>query len=115
MGSLESLRPPHYRIIQTNMDKTSLRVAQDGHVGDARRPPDMPPEVFRALQYIAPLGQRRTVFSYLAVVCDDEEVQGILPQMIIGNERTLTVGDQRALSAGLAGSPLPVEEEVGLV
>ena len=29
-----------------------------------------------------------------------------MPQVIIGNERTLSVRDQRALSAGLAGSPL---------
>ena len=106
MNLLESLCPPHQRVVHINMDETSLRVAQDGHMGYVRRPPDMPPEVFRALHYIAPLGQRRTVFSYLAVVCDDEEVQGILPQVIIGNERTLTVRDERALSAGLAGSPL---------
>ena len=101
MNLLESLCPVHI-----NMDETSLRVAEDGHVGYVRRPPDMPPAAFRSLQYIAPLGQRRTVFSYLAVVCDDEEVQRILPQVIIGNERTLSVRDQRALSAGLAGSPL---------
>ncbi len=106
MNLLESLCPADQRIVHINMDETSLRVALDGDMGYVRRPADMPPAVFRSLQYIAPLGQRRTVFSYLAVVCDDEEVQGILPQVIIGNERSLSLRDHTALSVGLTGSPL---------
>ena len=50
-------------------------------------------------EYRAALSARRSAVTLVASVCDDVEIQPVLPQIIVGSERVLTRGDAQKINA----------------
>jgi hypothetical protein len=74
-----------------NLDETGLCLFQGGGRGNV---------FVRRRQGVAqrvPRQKRRSYITHVAVVCDQIEVQPVLPQFIVGNERTFRVQDMAAL------------------
>lgn len=77
------------------MDETAICLFQSGGKGNiflARADP--------AVQH-APLAMRRSYLTHVAFVCDDPRLQPLLPQVLIGNERTIPARQLAALRRGL--------------
>ena len=74
-----------------NLDETGLCLFQGGGKGNvfARRKQRVGQRV--------PRQKRRSYITHVAVVCDQSDVQPVLPQFIVGNERTFRVQDMPAL------------------
>ena len=81
--------PPGRRVIHLNMDETSLRLALPPEKGYQARPFSMTLAEFRCRRQMAPLAQRRAAMSYIAVFSDADDVQALLPQIVVVNERTI--------------------------
>lgn len=81
--------PAGRRVIHLNMDETSLRLALDPDKGYQARPASMTLAEFRNRRQVAPLAQRRSAMSYLAVVSDADDVQALLPQVVVVNEKSI--------------------------
>ena len=50
-------------------------------------------------EYKAALSARRSAVTLVASVCDDVEIQPVLPQVIVGSERVLARGDAQKINA----------------
>jgi hypothetical protein len=70
-------------ILRVNVDETALTLGFAGHSGTLKQKNKHEPCL---LQDIAPT---RGTFSNIAFICDDSEVQVLLPQIIVGNESLL--------------------------
>ena len=89
MNLLRAACPPGRRVIHLNMDETSLRLSLPPEKGYQARPATMSLAEFRARRQVAPLAQQRAAMSYLAVISDADDVQALLPQVVIVNQRTV--------------------------
>ena len=100
--------PAGRRVVHLNLDETSLPLfvtPQKGYRAsdkELRRTGNFPTRLR------APLGQRRAVLSYLAVVADCDSVQQLLPQIVLMNKRTLPRADFDTLVAECAGSQVQI-------
>lgn len=76
------------------MDETAICVFQGGGKGNifVRRTDPM------AVQNVT-RGQRRTYFTHVAFICDQPELQPLLPQVLVGNEHTFQAGQMAAMQA----------------
>ena len=81
--------PPGRRLIHLNMDETSLRLSLPPEKGYQARPATMSIGEFRSRRQVAALAQRRAAMSYLAVISDADDVQALLPQLVVLNQRTV--------------------------
>jgi len=83
--------PEGKRALRINLDETAICAFQGG---------DAEGNVFIGKSVRAVLnvshGPRRTYLTHVAFVCDDSAVQPHLPQLIIANERTISVPAGRA-------------------
>jgi hypothetical protein len=70
-------------ILRVNVDETALTLGFAGHSGTLKQRNKHEPCL---VQDIAPT---RGTFSNIAFICDDTEVQVVLPQIIVGNESLL--------------------------
>ena len=82
--------------LHINIDETSVKVEMDvrhGHVsGDAKKL-----EKGNSLRRRMSKSRQRTAYSYVAVLCDVEEVQRVLPQFIVVNGKQCTKAVYNAL------------------
>jgi len=90
---LEDQLPPGKRALRINLDETAVCAFQGGASGN----------VFvtkrKAAVENAPLAKRRCCLTHVAVICDRADLQPLMPQFVIGNERTLRQADMPALRA----------------
>ena len=74
--------PPGKQVLRLNLDETSVCLFQGGGRGN----------VFvsskRRLTQHAPRSVRRCCLTHVGVICDQTDIQPLLPQVIIGNEAT---------------------------
>ena len=64
----------------------------------------MPRKIFLSRQTAAPLNTRRLAFSILAIIADNDEIQKLLPQVIIANDRCITSAGFGAVVSEVRGS-----------
>ena len=93
----ESRVPPGKQRLRINLDETAVCLYQGGRKGNVF--------ISRALERIqqGSLGTRRTFLTHVALICDDPDVQPLLPQFILVNQRTLP--DDAELAAIQAACP----------
>jgi len=78
------------RVVHINMDETSVKLfSGDAKGAVAALPGEKMKETLGRAEQRASLRVRRSAISHVAFVCDDEEIQRLLPQVIIGNEKVL--------------------------
>ena len=87
---LESLSPPEEKIVRINMDETSITFWQESKKGFVVVKPHVEKEHFLEAERVGQLSQRRGVCSLLASICDEFEIQQLLPQVLIVNKHTVT-------------------------
>jgi len=90
------------------MDESSLRLAPAPAAGLLAPPPTMSVGELRGRALIAPLAQRRAAMSYLAVIAAEDDIQALLPQVVITNDRMLTQRDFEVLRCAFAGTRVQV-------
>ena len=97
---LRSRVPPNQQVLRLNLDETSIRFWYQPRMG--LRPPkrQMPRTGFTRQ---ASRGQLRKAFSHVAIICDDASLQPHLPQVLLVNERTVSI-EQLRLWRSLPGS-----------
>ena len=94
-----------------NMDETKLPLyltPPKGYRADEGELEASGPGVTR---HVAPLNQRRTAMSYLALIADNDAVQQLLPQVILMNKRTVTLTAYKALARACMGTPVSIWRE----
>ena len=88
-------RGPDRRILHVNMDETAVCVCQGGRPG----------HIFMSrghtLAEKTNLSLRRAYVTHIAFVCDDPEIQKLLPQILICNKHTVNAADYAAVKADL--------------
>lgn len=78
------------RVVHINMDETSVKLfSGDSKGAVAVLPGEKMKEALGRAEQRASLRVRRSAISHVAFVCDDAEIQRLLPQVIIGNEKVL--------------------------
>lgn len=86
-------------VLKLNLDETSVCLFQGGAKGtlmvSQRRLGDRPRE---PVQHASP-SNRRACLTHIGLICNRPDLQRVLPQVIIGNERTFSAGDWAALQA----------------
>lgn len=85
--------PRGRRVLRINADETAICMFQGGGRGN----------VFLSkseeCQQHAPLSQRRTYITHVALICDDVSLQSLLPQYIIVGNRSVTAAEFAAAQA----------------
>lgn len=93
---LHAQRPDGKAILRINLDETAICLFDGDAKGTVfaskRRPRG---ELFQRVSR----GQRRTYLTHVALVCDRADIQPLLPQTIVGNERTFRARDMATLRA----------------
>lgn len=95
VNAVSAAAPSHRPPLLINMDETALVRHATGLVGTVQK---------KAMQKdnvgdVASLGERRSYMTFLASITHDAEVQPRLPQVVIGNERQISVAVARNLPA----------------
>ena len=85
--------PAGQRALRVNMDETSICLLQGDDCGNIFLSKKAP-----AAQH-APLRTRRAYLARVALVCDDQLIQLLLPQVIIGNEHSIKASELRSIQA----------------
>lgn len=91
-------------VLRVNLDETSICLFQGAGKGavfvQKRRPrgPGEPAPPAEPVQNV-PQAKRRCCLTHIALICDRHDLQPLLPQIIVGNERTLPAGAFAALQA----------------
>ena len=87
---LEARAPPGRQVVRINMDETPLKYDQvrkrKGLLAISKAQHKKQKET---LVRRASLALRRSVITLVAFMCDDDDIQKLLPQVIIGNHRLL--------------------------
>ena len=105
LNFLASLCPAGKRVVHVNMDETTVRMWLEPDTGYVVvRAGKRKVHVLEREQQ-AGLGKRRQCTSLMAFSSDDAEVQKLLPQVLLLNERTLSAAATIDLQASLAGTP----------
>lgn len=81
------------RLLRLNLDETSLCL----HPGRCKGAVFVSPRAAPPVQRVAS-GARRCCLTHVGVICDDTSLQPLLPQFIIGNERTIKASAVSKLS-----------------
>ena len=91
--------PAGKSVLKLNLDETSFCLFQGAAKGalmvTKRRLRDRLPD----LAQNASASRRRTCLTHIGLICDRRDLQSLLPQVIIGNERTFSATDWAALNA----------------
>ena len=90
---METAVPPGKRVLKLNLDETSICLHQQAPRGTLC----VSRKVAKGLSRDVPRAHRRCYLSFVAVICDDIEVQRVLPQFLIGNCSTFKRRDVDAL------------------
>ena len=73
--------PSDKRVLRLNLDETSVCLFQGSRFGNLFTNKATQPPVH------VPHSKKRTYLSHVAIVCDDTDLQKLLPQVIIGTSR----------------------------
>ena len=84
---------PTKKIVRINWDETAVCLFP----GPAKGSLVISKEEFPAKR--VPAAAKRTYFTHVALICDDDELQQLLPQVIIGNEHTIKASELEGLQA----------------
>ena len=89
-----SMLKPGISALRINFDETAIYIAQHSKKGN---------KILRTRGIRGRLGSnaKRSYLNHVAFVCDDEDVQRVLPQVVIGNMHILKVGELKALRDAL--------------
>ena len=90
---LLSNTPDDKRVLRVNLDETAICLFPDSRGGNLFISKEEQPNVNVKQQ------TKRTYMTHVAIVCDDAEVQKVLPQVIIANEHTIAAGSLEELRA----------------
>lgn len=85
------------KVLRLNLDETSLCLFQGNRKGNvfiSKKEPSAAQRVSHTT--------KRTFLSHIGIICDDPLIQPVLPQVILGNARTIPAGQYAALRAGCA-------------
>ena len=89
---LHNLATPEKSVLRLNLDETSIVLNHDGQKGVVTSPAD------NRVVLVNKKSKQRGTLTHVVLVCDDNEIQPLLPQMIIGNEHVLRVRDMNELA-----------------
>ena len=89
---LKSRVPPNQEVLRLNLDETSIRFWYEPRMG-MRRPQRQTPRT--GCRRHASRGQLRKAFTHVAIICDDASLQPHMPQVLLVNERTVTMEQMR--------------------
>ena len=95
---IEATAPRGKRVLKLNLDETSICL----HQRTPRGTLCVSRKVARGLARNVPRAHRRCYLSFVAIICDDAEVQRALPQFLIGNCSTFKRGDVAELRAAVS-------------
>ena len=87
--------PPNKTPLRMNWDETAICLFQGGRRGSVFLAKGEP-----TVQN-ASRGKQRSYLTHVAFICDDAGVQAVLPQILVGNKRTLPARQLAALTARL--------------
>ena len=93
---LQGQAPAGRPVLRLNLDETSVRFWYEPRKGLRRDAGDKPRKGF-ARQ--ASRAQLRKAFTHVAIICDDTTLQPYLPQVLLVNERTVSVELSRRWTA----------------
>ena len=93
---LQGQAPAGRPVLRLNLDETSVRFWYEPRKGLRRDAGDKPRKGF-ARQ--ASRAQLRKAFTHVAIVCDDTTLQPYLPQVLLVNERTVSMELSRRWTA----------------
>jgi hypothetical protein len=87
--------PAARRPLRVNLDETAVCLSQACRKGNV-----LISNIMNAVQH-APLAARRTYLTHVALICDVADIQPVLPQVLIVNERTVPAERLPAIRAAL--------------
>ena len=92
--------PSGKTVLKINLDETAICLYQGEGKGNILLSKKRPRGEAEVVQRV-PHSRRRTYLTHVAFVCDQAELQHLLPQVVIGNERVLPAAAMPALRASL--------------
>ena len=96
------------QLLVINWDETACRLHYSGGRGFCTRAAEGDASSQPRLMQHAPTSRKRGSLTHVALVCTDSAIQPKLPQIVMGNERTLTAGELTAIQ----GQNLPPNVQV---
>ena len=96
---LESLAPAGKQVVRINLDETCCRLCTEATKGGVAVGRNRSRKEALIGEHKASLSARRSAVTLVASVCDDTEIQALLPQVILGNERVLSKGEAHRINA----------------
>ena len=96
---LESLAPARKQVVRINLDETCCRLCSEATKGAVAVGRNRSRKEALVGEHKASLSARRMAVTLVASVCDDTEIQALLPQVILGNERVLSKGEAHRINA----------------
>ena len=96
------------QLLVINWDETACRLHYSGGRGFCTRAAEGDASSQPRLMQHAPTSRKRGSLTHVALVCTDSAIQPKLPQIVMGNERTLTAGELTAIE----GQNLPPNVQV---
>ena len=89
--------PAGRSILKVNLDETAVCIFQGGAKGNVL----LSKRHLRGHRLVqkVPRGRTRTYLTHVAFICDQPEIQAVLPQFVIGNEATLPAAMMPSLRA----------------
>ena len=96
---LGSLAPAGKQVVRINLDETCCRLCSEATKGAVAVGRNRSRKEALVGEHKASLSARRMAVTLVASVCDDTEIQALLPQVILGNERVLSKGEARRINA----------------
>ena len=115
---LQGQAPAGRPVLRLNLDETSVRFWYEPRKGLRRDAGDKPRQGF-ARQ--ASRAQLRKAFTHVAIICDDSTLQPYLPQVLLVNERTVSMELSRrwtalrGCNAKLRGNVLQTQDTLSAV
>ena len=88
--------PPGLEVVRINMDETSIRLFSMERAGHLTLEARLLKRGPRSLNSAATTSQARGMLTLVAFVCDNNEIQNILPQILIVNEKHLSRAEPAA-------------------
>ena len=96
---LESLAPAGKQIVRINLDETCVRLCTEATKGAVAVGRNRSRKEALVGEHKASLSARRMAVTLVASVCDDTEIQALLPQVILGNQRVMSKAEAHRMNA----------------
>ena len=96
---LGSLAAAGKQVVRINLDETCCRLCTEATKGAVAVGRNRSRKEALIGEHKASLSARRLAVTLVASVCDDTEIQALLPQVILANERVLSKGDAHRINA----------------